>query len=92
MIQSSGMGKSRTADEASKQIFTLPFNLRHQDENGAYPFLDPPMFLARPFSFFLEKRITPLQITPFGHTSYPTLSVKAVSSNTKIFDRSISFL
>lgn len=28
IIQSSGMGKSRTVDEAAKIVFTLPFNLR----------------------------------------------------------------
>ncbi|KAG9096326.1 hypothetical protein FRC06_008772, partial [Ceratobasidium sp. 370] len=28
IIQSSGMGKSRTVDELARQVFTLPFNLR----------------------------------------------------------------
>lgn len=31
--QSSGMGKSRTVDEASRILFTLPFNLRDPDES-----------------------------------------------------------
>lgn len=34
IVQSSGMGKSRTVDEASKIVFTLPFNIRDSKENG----------------------------------------------------------
>jgi hypothetical protein len=38
IIQSSGMGKSRMADEAAKYIFTLPFNLRPVGEtSGTIP-------------------------------------------------------
>lgn len=37
IIQSSGMGKSRTVDEMAKSVFTLPFNLRsNQDDSGKY--------------------------------------------------------
>ena len=28
IVQSSGMGKSRTVDELARRVFTLPFNLR----------------------------------------------------------------
>ena len=34
IVQSSGMGKSRMADEAAKYIFTLPFNLRPSRETS----------------------------------------------------------
>ena len=36
IIQSSGMGKSRTVDQLATEIFTLPFNLRSiYDLSGA---------------------------------------------------------
>jgi len=38
IVQSSGMGKLRMADEAAKYIFTLPFNLRSSREtSGTIP-------------------------------------------------------
>jgi hypothetical protein len=34
IIQSSGMGKSRTVDEMSKRHFVIPMNLREADSTG----------------------------------------------------------
>jgi hypothetical protein len=34
IVQSSGMGKSKTVDELAKFVFTLPFNLRAADQDG----------------------------------------------------------
>ncbi|KAF9465579.1 hypothetical protein BDZ94DRAFT_1346066 [Collybia nuda] len=46
IVQSSGMGKSRTVDEAAKIVFTLPFNLRPSEDTTAYP---PPHTVVRDF-------------------------------------------
>jgi hypothetical protein len=32
VIQSSGMGKSRVVDEVAKRIFTIPLNLREEND------------------------------------------------------------
>jgi hypothetical protein len=32
IVQSSGMGKSRTTDELAKLVFTIPFNIRDGNE------------------------------------------------------------
>ncbi|KDR73813.1 hypothetical protein GALMADRAFT_633519 [Galerina marginata CBS 339.88] len=40
VLQSSGMGKSRMLDEASKTVFMLPFNLRAVQETSAFPLPD----------------------------------------------------
>ncbi|KAG8726972.1 hypothetical protein FRC10_006588, partial [Ceratobasidium sp. 414] len=37
IIQSSGMGKSRTVDELARQVFTLPFNFRPTSDKTGYP-------------------------------------------------------
>ncbi|KAI5118356.1 hypothetical protein M0805_006757 [Coniferiporia weirii] len=49
IVQSSGVGKSRTVDELAKCIFTIPICLRHPDETG-YPHGD-----ARLWTFFKNK-------------------------------------
>ncbi|KAG8708105.1 hypothetical protein FRC08_000107 [Ceratobasidium sp. 394] len=41
IVQSSGMGKSRTVDELARRVFTLPFNLRPTAEHTGYPRGDP---------------------------------------------------
>ncbi|KAG9080407.1 hypothetical protein FRC06_006625, partial [Ceratobasidium sp. 370] len=40
IIQSSGMGKSRTVDELARQVFTLPFNIRPAADKTGYPGAD----------------------------------------------------
>jgi hypothetical protein len=44
IVQSSGMGKSRLVDEAAKQIFTLPFNLRSPEDPSGKWWLGPPVY------------------------------------------------
>lgn len=36
VVQSSGMGKSRTVDEMSKRHFVIPMNLREADSTGQF--------------------------------------------------------
>ena len=36
IVQSSGMGKSRTVDEMSKRHFVIPMNLREADSTGRF--------------------------------------------------------
>lgn len=35
IVQSSGMGKSRTVDELAKDHFVIPLNLQKEDSTGA---------------------------------------------------------
>jgi hypothetical protein len=37
IVQSSGMGKSRTVDEIAKGLFTIPICLRDQNDSGLCP-------------------------------------------------------
>ncbi|KAG9089296.1 hypothetical protein FS749_001444 [Ceratobasidium sp. UAMH 11750] len=41
IVQSSGMGKSRTVDELARRVFTLSFNLRPTTDHTGYPRGDP---------------------------------------------------
>jgi hypothetical protein len=36
VVQSSGMGKSRTVDELGKKHFSIPINLREANSTGMY--------------------------------------------------------
>ncbi|KAI0750682.1 hypothetical protein C8Q80DRAFT_1153421 [Daedaleopsis nitida] len=40
IIQSSGSGKSRLVDEAADTIFTIPCDIREEDQDGAWPHAD----------------------------------------------------
>ncbi|KAG9074982.1 hypothetical protein FRC06_010342 [Ceratobasidium sp. 370] len=44
IVQSSGMGKSRTVDEPARRVFTLPFNFRPAADQTGYPKSDPGIF------------------------------------------------
>ena len=37
IVQSSGMGKSRTVDELAKNHFVIPLNLREAESTGTHP-------------------------------------------------------
>jgi hypothetical protein len=50
IIQSSGTGKSRTADETARLLFTIPFNIRNPSESGI--FLNDVFFLFFSSSIF----------------------------------------
>ncbi|KAI0806797.1 hypothetical protein C8Q74DRAFT_1341823 [Fomes fomentarius] len=56
IIQSSGSGKSRLVDEVAKHIFTIPFNIREEDDmnDGAWP---PPDQSIRDWFLELSKNV-----------------------------------
>ncbi|CAE6434770.1 unnamed protein product [Rhizoctonia solani] len=53
VVQSSGMGKSRMVEEAGNSVFTIPFNLREDMEEGKNPY--PPSD-ANMRQFFIDRQ------------------------------------
>lgn len=69
------MGKSRTAHEASTQLFTLPFNLRSREEN------DVPSHLECLFGNLSRSRRGPLAVSePMDNSNISTSTKKKDSS------------